>query len=360
MSSNLIIPSLAPIATQKPRDEDELVILCQDPIWRLFNLYYIIDQDGKEVKFMPNYCQQQIIEAYHIHQWNRFVILKSRRIGFSTLIQLLYGDEANFIENLSVAIVDQTQDDAERKLAKIRFAYDSYEPEFKRGRIKDNDSTIELDNGSRITAGKNARGDTFHRLHVSELGPIAYSDPKRAEKIMTGALPAARRGKIFIESTYMGQRVGEFYDIIQAARSIPTDEKTNEDFHFFFFGCFDDPGCSSDAAERIIQKRMERVDKPTAQYFDRLETKLNRAITPRQKVWYITEKQTQKYKMQQEYPATIDEALTSQVKGAIYGIEMRNARNEDRVRVFEWDRAYPVHTAWDLGHSDWTVIWVPI
>lgn len=53
----------------------------------------------------------------------------------------------------------------------------------------------------------------------------------------------------------------------------------------------------------------------------------------------------------QEYECSFEAA----VKGAYYGKEMNDA--EDRIAAVPYDPRLPVHTAWDLGVADSTVIW---
>lgn len=43
--------------------------------------------------------------------------------------------------------------------------------------------------------------------------------------------------------------------------------------------------------------------------------------------------------------------------GAIYATEIRNAMAEGRITRVPYDHSKPVHTFWDLGHSDFTAIW---
>jgi hypothetical protein len=50
-------------------------------------------------------------------------------------------------------------------------------------------------------------------------------------------------------------------------------------------------------------------------------------------------------------------SFTSAVLGAYYGKEMQNAEEIGRICRVEYDPVVPVHTAWDLGYSDDTVIW---
>lgn len=43
--------------------------------------------------------------------------------------------------------------------------------------------------------------------------------------------------------------------------------------------------------------------------------------------------------------------------GAVYARELMRAREEGRVGLVPWERAWPVDTFWDLGRADQTVVW---
>jgi hypothetical protein len=334
-----------------PRSDDHFLELCTDPIWRLFHLYTIIDEKANEIPFWPNLNQQQIIKGVYVEGKKRICILKSRRMGFSTLIAMVIADSVNFTKNINAAIVDQTQADAWKKLSKIKLAFERMHKDVRPPSLpQDRISGVALDNGSGVTAGLNARGDTIHILHVSEWGPIAYKSPERSKEIRTGALPAARGGLVFVESTFKGNKVGDFYELLQSAMATKNADKTEADYHLYFFGCFDDPSAVLDANPGLI-------DSYTHSRLDEYEKLLGRKLTSQQRVWWWKTHQEQRLDMAQEYPATIQEALTAMVEGAIYGAEMSEARKQGRIKQFEWDRSRPVYTSWDLGNSDWTVIW---
>lgn len=57
--------------------------------------------------------------------------------------------------------------------------------------------------------------------------------------------------------------------------------------------------------------------------------------------------------IQQEYFVSFDAAI----KGAYYGVLMRDAEEEGRIKTLPWEPRLPVHTAWDLGIGDSTAIW---
>lgn len=56
---------------------------------------------------------------------------------------------------------------------------------------------------------------------------------------------------------------------------------------------------------------------------------------------------------EQEYLCSFDAAIM----GAYYGSQVRDAEMQHRITSIEYDRDFPVHTAWDLGYSDDTSIW---
>ena len=58
-----------------------------------------------------------------------------------------------------------------------------------------------------------------------------------------------------------------------------------------------------------------------------------------------------------QYRAEFECDFESEILGAIYGVEMRMLNDAGRIGKVEYDRMFPVHTAWDLGYSDDTSIW---
>lgn len=58
-----------------------------------------------------------------------------------------------------------------------------------------------------------------------------------------------------------------------------------------------------------------------------------------------------------EYAQEFECSFEAAVKGAYYGQELNEAEEAGRIGRVAYDPALPVHTAWDLGMSDSTVIW---
>lgn len=325
--------------------------LLRDPVWRLHNLYKIVDKHGVERPFVPTPEQAAIIHAVYVLGQKRHVILKARQMGFSTLIELMALDAAYFGENVAVAIVDRTQPDAELKLdSKVRFAFERLGPLLESPTV-DSAGQMSWVNGSTITAGKNARGSTIHFLHISEWGPIAHEDPKRSAEIKTGALVAAEQGVVIVETTFKGGKGGHLYDLMKTAMETPEAHRTAKDFRFWFFPWYLDAGYT-------LEGDPEAIAKDVARYLDEKEEELGFHFTPGQRLWYAKTKTEQGIFMFREYPTTPDEAFQAPVEGAVYGDIISQLRAAGQIRDFLWDRSFPVFAAWDIGWDDETAIWL--
>jgi hypothetical protein len=65
----------------------------------------------------------------------------------------------------------------------------------------------------------------------------------------------------------------------------------------------------------------------------------------------------QKMMGEDEYAQEYECSFEAAVKGAYYGKEMNAAEEAERITSVPYDPRIPVHTAWDLGMADSTVIW---
>jgi hypothetical protein len=332
------------------QDKAELIEKLNNPVWRLNNLYRIVDKKGREIPFVPTPEQAELIHAVYVLKQLRHVILKARQLGMSTLIAIMILDACYFGENIIASIVDLTQAHASAKLKKIKFAYEKLGPLRERLNL-DNAREMEFSNGSGISAGKSARGGTNQFLHVSEWGPIAHEDPKRSEEIKTGAIPTAEHGIVFVESTFKGGKGGHFYELLKASMETPAEHRTDKDFVFHFFPWYRDKGYTLEGSPEAIPATIQA-------YFAEKERELGMTFTDGQKLWYAKTKAEQGIFMFREYPTTVEEALSAPVDGSIYGDIISGLRGRGRIIPFEWERSAPVFSTWDIGWDDSTSVWL--
>jgi hypothetical protein len=304
------------------------------------------------VPFEPSPEQMEIIEAVHVRHERGILILKARQLGMSTVICLILADAAIWSEGIQGSIVDQTQADATLKVrGKVRAAFESM-PEMVRELfdvVKANDSEFAVrlkgaraDHVSTVFGGMNARGGTNQFLHVSEWGPIQHKDPVRSEEIMTGALPSAKEGVVFIETTWMGGKRGHLWNLTERAMTTAAADITAADFHLYFFPWYRDPSYT-------LAGNAGQVDAETRAYFAAKSLETGHTFTEGQILWYYKVALPKGLARFAEFPTTLAECFMAPVPGAIYSKLIDAARAGGRIQKVEWDRKYPVFTFWDLG-----------
>jgi hypothetical protein len=319
--------------------------------WRLNNLYFITDKAGRRVRFEMNWAQQALYDEMHYLN----VILKARQLGFSTFIQIFMLDACVFNSNVRAGVIAHTLPDAQAIFRdKVKFPYDNLPDAIKAARsiTRDSASELALSNNSAISVSTSHRGGTLQYLHVSELGKIAAKSPEKAREIRTGAFNTIQAGQvIFVESTAEGQE-GDFHRICEEAQSAQRmgSKLTELDFKFFFFPWWKHPDYTIDPDGVVIPATFE-------EYFAKLEKSNGIVLKPGQKAWYVKKAGTQLSDMKREYPSTPKEAFEASVEGAYYGAWMEQLEFEGRICERIADPNAPVHTAWDIGRSDYTSIW---
>jgi len=200
--------------TLKPLKKSKL----SDPLWRLNNLYNIINEDGELVPFRLRPIQEEFLK----NMWHRNVVLKSRQHGFTTLIDIWSLDQVLFVKNIKAVIIAHKQDDAAAILeTKAEFPYMNLHPELRELKplVEKNKTTMKFGNGSSIRVTTSGRSGTAQILHVSELGYTSRHRPDVAAEIVDGSFPAIhQKGFIFVESTAEGSN-GQFFDLCQTAEN---------------------------------------------------------------------------------------------------------------------------------------------
>lgn len=320
-----------------------------DRKWRLNNLYYITDKQGKKVKFQMNTFQELLLD----NMWYLSVVLKARQLGISTFIVMFILDACLFNSNQTGGIIDYTLPDAKKKLEKARFAYMNLPEMFQKEirLLKDNEQELSFSNGSSITADTTFRGSTLQYLHISEHAKICKKEPIKAKEIKNGALNAVAAGQIvFIESTAEDGE-GDFYDICHTAEAMKEsgEHLSKLDFKFFFFPWWEQKEYALDMPPNY------RFTTDIVRYFKDLE-QMGIHLTDNQKYWYVKKKVIHGEDIKKEYPSTSTEAFEASNDDKYYKQIINILKAKNHMTEFEVEKSQLVDVAMDLGSSDYTSI----
>lgn len=335
---------------EQPQDYQEAKDKLSDQYWRLNNLYYIKDKQGRKVKFRFNWAQEHFYKA--LHYFN--IILKARQLGFTTFTLIYFLDCCLFNSNHSAGVVADTRENAEDLFTnKVKFAYDNLPEWLRMQRRAASDSARRLifNNGSSFTVGTSLRSGTYQKVLVSEYGKISAKFPEKALEIKTGALNTVDIGQqIIVESTAEGKE-GEFYKLCELSQNLKNEAKplTRLDPKFHFYAWFHNP------EYRLSDKETEQqaISKEALEYLKKIS-----GIDRNQMAWYAAKEAIQGEEMRREFPSTAEEAFEGSTEGAYYRKEMAMIRKLGHITYIPYDRRYPVYTYWDIGQSrDLMVIW---
>lgn len=288
--------------------------LLRDKRWRLENLYVINTKSNGKRIFKLTRAQNHFLDNIR----NRNIILKSRQLGFSTLITLWILDETLFKPNkeaLAIAHVKEGMTDIFDKKAK--FAIMNFPDEIKGiFDFKTNSKTkltIQFSDGSQSTFGValSGRSGTYQYVHISEYAKLSKMFPQRAEEVMTGTLPAVPMdGYVFMESTAEGAS-GSYYDTYMDAldaKSRGTESLFKVQFYPHFYNWTWDDMELDNITEVIPVSAMQRgnIDWESYQQQHNLTDK---EMTYYYMRWLSLKKDVER--LNQEYPTTADEAFIS-------------------------------------------------
>lgn len=342
------------MVSTKPRDMEDLVRnYLPSKLWRMTNLYHIIDKAGDLIPFEMNYAQLRVYSKLLEH--HRLIILKSRQQGISTFFLLYFLDDAIFMSNFNCGLMAQGKDEASTLLERLKFAWNMFPVEIKQllniKLTKDNSLEVSFNNDSTMFIRTSFRSATLQRLHISELGKIANKFPERAKETKTGTLQALAPGNIgVIESTAEG--VNMFKVMWDAAvLQYAGGKLAGKDFLPVFLSWLDDPDCVEFEPQDHPQDAIE--------YFDRLEAELNITLRPEQKNFWTVQYRELEGDIYQEYPATPKEAFTAAKDGTYWAkryVERVLHRNQRRPRSIIFDRNLDLYVCLDAGRNDYFVL----
>lgn len=335
----------------------KLAELLRDEKWRLWNLYQVKTDAGQIVPFQPNRMQERFLREIH---WNNNV-LKSRRLGFSTLSLILFLDRMLFVPHQQAGLIDYKLDAAKRKMKVLQYAYRTIGLALGGDAGKQmnelihrmvpvdwsNTESMGWKNGSAFYAGTGYRGDGLQYLHVSEFGKIAASSEEVAAEIIEGALQAAKEALVIFESTHENGRQGRNYKMLKDAMENPTPGRY--EFKFHFFPWHEDPLCR-------IKNSRPVMDSDERRYFAELKENHGLTFDDEQLAFYLNKWRSLGFAVKKEFPSVPEDAFDAPMEGAYYGNQIAYLRAKGRIHEFEHER-YPVHCFWDIGRTDSTAIW---
>lgn len=311
-------------------------------LWRMNNLYTILDKNGIKKKLRLNHAQLNVLQNF---RHSKKIILKSRQQGISTLYLAYNLDDCLFKPGYQAGIQSYGLDESEKLSKRALLMWTDLDQEVKEifslTMVTNNSKGMSFSNGSVLKIG-NFRGDTLQSLHVSELAKIANKFPEKAKELKTGAFQAVGKdNKITLESTAEG-KTGLFWEIWDKSTS---KVKRNIalgpfDFEPIFLSWIYDPDCNIDHEVAIPED--------LATYFKKKEEELNITLEPSQKWWYVSKREELGEDMKQEYPTTAEEAFEQSVEGTYYKQEYTTLVIKSNL----YDPNLKVHSAMDLGMND--------
>lgn len=286
--------------------------------WRMDNLYTIIDKYKNKVKFVRNKAQRH----YAQHRARRNIILKSRRLGFTTYKAIDMIDECLWTPNFSGLFIAHTQDAAKEIFdTKIDFVWKNinnnipeingwtFDKMWKVDTSTANKLKFDFGDGktfSSIIVSGSGRSGTYNHSHISEFAKKCTKYPKEAEEIIRGTFPSASTGDTDIEGTAEGVG-GQFADIFWGSWGKRDDELLPTDFKAHFYNWTWDEMELDRIVDFIPTSKMEESEK-----FDKYQKLFNlsdREIT----YYYIKWRELNKDwdSLHQEYPTTPQEAFVA-------------------------------------------------
>jgi len=164
-----------------------------DPLYFLDN-YIHIEEPGGVVQFKPYDAQKQLIST--VLDKHYVIVLKSRQIGISTVIQAFIVYLVTFFKNVTVGVISRDGPEATDFVRKTRIMYESLPQWMQHSFIKKTEQSFELTNNSRVLAAtvnqsnpqSVFRGKTITFLVIDEAAHI-----RKIEEAFIGMSPSVLR-----------------------------------------------------------------------------------------------------------------------------------------------------------------------
>ena len=206
------------VPMQFTKDQVSEYVKCStDPLYFTQNYIKIIHPDLGLTQFTPWDFQEQMIQLYSM---NRFVITKCpRQVGKSTTVVAYLLWELLFHSHLHIAILANKGDTARELLGRLQLAYENLPFWLQQGVLEWNKGSIEVENGSRITAtstSSNAvRGQSFNIVFLDEFAFVPNNVQEEFFQSVYPTISSGKTTKVIIVSTPNGMNL--FYKLWNSA-----------------------------------------------------------------------------------------------------------------------------------------------
>ena len=191
----------------------EYIKCARDPVYFIETYIKIVNVDRGLIPFEMYDFQKTMVQTAHD---NRFVICKMpRQVGKTTTVAALLLWYVLFNEVFSVALLANKEAQAIEILSRIQLAYEHLPKWLQQGVIEWNKKSVELENGSSITASSTSssaiRGTSQNLVYLDE---FAFVPNNLQEAFFASVYPTISSGKttkVLITSTPNG--LNQFYRI---------------------------------------------------------------------------------------------------------------------------------------------------
>ena len=191
----------------------EVMKCAADPEYFLEHYIKVISLDDGIVPFIPYPFQRELVDSFHN---NRFTICKlPRQSGKSVTVTAYLIHQALFRDNINIAILANKRETAYELMAKLQTSYENLPKWLQQGILAWNKGSIELENGSRITASSTSssavRGFSYNIVMLDE---FAFVPTNVADDFFSSVYPTISSGKstkVIIVSTPNG--MNHFYKL---------------------------------------------------------------------------------------------------------------------------------------------------
>ena len=192
---------------------EEFIKCSQDPIYFLENYYKINNLDQGLITIQLYDFQKEMIKLFHE---NRMCVLKMPRQSAKTTSTVGYMLWSSlFNDNYGIAVLANKQKMAQEILDRYQLAYENIPMFLQQGVKKFNESTVELENGSRIIATATSisaiRGFSVNLLFVDEAAWIPNNIMTDFFSSVYPTLSSGKTTKFIMSSTPRG--INSFYKI---------------------------------------------------------------------------------------------------------------------------------------------------